>query len=227
MNLDLVKYFLILILAQAFPVIAEDFSRNKYEILSGVRLNKDEKTMWDSKYSNNQYIFGKTPAKFLASNYDYIPTGASVLDMGMGEGRNAVFLARKGYKVTGIDISSVAIRKAKALAKEFGVRIETITASMTDFKTPENTYDSIICFYYVERSLNEKLIKWLKPGGILIYEAHTDNQLKVPGQQHYSKQYLLRPMELLNMFPNMKVLKFEEPLHNKEFTTSIILQKLR
>ena len=216
---------LILICNSFISVHAEESSRNKFEMLSGVRQSKDEKSMWDTKYSHSQYVFGKTPAKFLAANFDYIPSGSTVLDIGMGEGRNAVFLARKGYKVVGIDISSVAVRKARALAQEFGVRIETIVASMTDYKIPDASYDAIICFYYVERSLHEKMMKWLRPGGILIYEAHTENQLKVPGNEHYSRKYLLRPGELLGLFPALKLLKYEEPPHHKEYTTSIILQK--
>lgn len=198
----------------------------RYEFLSGIRNpKKDEKNYWDKKYSNNQYVFGKAPAKFLAKNYHYIPEGASVLDMGMGEGRHAVFLAREGYNVTGIDISSVAVKKAKNLAKENGVKINTIVASMNKYSIAPNSFDSIICFYYVDKSLNEKMISWLKPGGILIYEAHTMKQRKVKGSEQYNIKYLLKESELLTMFPKMRVLMYEEPLHTGEFTTSIILQK--
>ncbi|MBT7609870.1 MAG: class I SAM-dependent methyltransferase [Bacteriovoracaceae bacterium] len=202
-------------------------SPKRYELLSGVRktTKNDTKAFWDKKYSNTQYLFGKKPAKFLAKNYEYIKQGAHVLDMGMGEGRNAVFLARKGYKVTGVDISSVAVKKSRALAREFGVRINGIVASLEKYRIPEETLDAIICFYYVDRNLNKKMTKWLKPGGVLIYEAYTDLQRQIKGYQKYDKRYLLRASELLTMFPKMKVLKYEEPLHQKEFQASIILQK--
>ena len=202
-------------------------SRKRYELLSGVRKTKknDTKAFWDKKYSNTQYVFGKKPAKFLSKNYDYIPQGAHVLDLGMGEGRNAVFLARKGYKVTGIDISSVAVKKSRALAREFGVRINGIVASLDKYKFQEKSLDAIICFYYVDRELNKRMLKWLKPGGILIYEAYSDLQRQIKGYQQYDKRYLLRPGELLNMFDGMKVLKYEEPLHQKEFQASIIIKK--
>ncbi len=199
----------------------------RYELLSGVRKSakKNTKEFWDKKYSNAQYVFGKKPAKFLAKNYRYIPLGSSVLDMGMGEGRNAVFLARKGYKVTGIDISSVAVKKSRSLAREFGVRINGIVASLNDYPIPNKSLDAIICFYYVDRKLNKKMMDWLKPGGILIYEAYSDLQRRVRGYQEHDKRYLLRPSELLAMFPGMKILKYEEPLHEKDFPASIILQK--
>jgi len=145
--------------------------------------------------------------------------------MGMGEGRNAVFLARKSYKVTGIDISSVAVKKARKLAKEFGVRINTVVASMEKYKIAKGSYDAVICFYYVDRDLHEKMLSWLRPGGILIYESHTENQLTVRGSENYDRRYLLNKSELLTMFPTMHVLKYEEPLHFEEYTASIILKK--
>jgi len=202
-------------------------SASRYELLSGSKRNSNPKQFWDRKYSAQSYIFGKAPAQFIADNYEYLPMGAKVLDMGMGEGRNAVFLARKGYQVTGIDISSVAIKKSRMLATEFGVRINAILGSLDEYKFAPSSFDAIICFYYVDRSLNKKILKWLKPGGILVFEAHTDLQAGVKGSENYEKKYMLRPGELLNMFPDMQILKYEEPLHKKEFTASIILKKIK
>ncbi|MCP4914188.1 MAG: class I SAM-dependent methyltransferase [Oligoflexia bacterium] len=201
-------------------------SPNRYSLLSGIRNpKKDEKVYWDKKYSNTQYLFGKSPAEFLAKNYQFIPRGAKVLDLGMGEGRNAVFLARKGYKVTGVDISSVAVKKSKMLAKEFGVRINTLVADLEKYDFKEGEFDAIICFYYVDKTLHDRMLTWLKPGGVMIYEAHTFNQRKIAGNEQYDKKYLLAPGELLRLFPDLGVLKYEEPLHRGEFTTSIILKK--
>jgi tellurite methyltransferase len=224
------KLLILLTFLMTFNCIAvarDAVSPKRYELLSGVRktTKNDTKAFWDKKYSNTQYVFGKKPAKFLAKNYEYIKQGAHVLDMGMGEGRNAVFLARKGFKVTGVDISSVAVKKSRALAREFGVRINGIVASLEKYRIADESLDAIICFYYVDRNLNKKMIKWLRPGGVLIYEAYTDMQRQLKAYQKFDKRYLLRPSELLTMFPKMKVLKYEEPLHQKEFQASIILQK--
>jgi tellurite methyltransferase len=145
--------------------------------------------------------------------------------MGMGEGRNAVFLAQKGHKVTGIDISSVAIKKSQILAKEFGVKIKTVVGTLNKYKIKDQTFDVIICFYFVDRDLNEKIKKWLKPGGILIYEAHTLNEYNLKNSKGDNKNYYLKPQELLSMFPQMKILKYEEPLHESEYRAGIILKK--
>ncbi len=196
---------------------------NRLEQLTGVSSSKSTKNLWDSRYSRRNFVYGKTPAKFLSDNYSHIPFGGKVLDMGMGEGRNAVFLAQKGYQVVGVDISSVAVKKANILAKEFGVSLKTIVASLKKYKFRPGSFDAIVNFYWVDRSMVENMRKWLKPGGILLYEAYTENQTKI--DPSIDKSDTLKEGELLSMFPEMKVLKFEEPLHIDAFTSSIILKK--
>ena len=218
-------YFLLL--AVHFNLWARDpISGSRFQHLTGVKTSQDSKTQWDEKYSRPTFIYGKSPAQFLAENYHYIPYEGSVLDMGMGEGRNAVFLAQKGYKVTGIDISSVAVKKSYLLAQEFGVKIKGVVASLSDYKIPPASFDAIVCFYYVDRSLVEKIKGWLKPGGILIYEAYTTREkAKARKQDQLDDELYLKEQELLKLFPGMRVLKYEEPLHEKEFRSSIILRK--
>lgn len=200
-------------------------SPSRFELLTGTKKKINEKEFWDKKYAEEEYVYGKVPAKFLVENLEYLPSQGKALDLGMGEGRNAVFLARKGFTVTGVDISKVAVQKAKQLADEFDVRINTVVENVDDYNVKPNTYDVIINFYFVNRRLHKKMMTWLKPGGIIVYEAHTDLQKTVKGNEDYPRRYLLREGELLNLFPEMKVLKFEEPLHQREFTTSIILKK--
>jgi tellurite methyltransferase len=203
------------------PISAERLNKLSGERQSGF----DTKSEWDMKYSRPSFIFGKTPAKFLAENFDYIKEGSTVLDMGMGEGRNAVFLAQKGHKVTGVDISSVAIKKSYMLAKEFDVKIKGVVASLESYQIPDESFDAIICFYYVDRNLISKMRQWLKPGGVIIYEAYTLKQKTKKDHHKDPDSYYLKEQELLTLFKGMKVLKYEEPLHEKNSRASIILQK--
>ncbi|MBC75226.1 MAG: SAM-dependent methyltransferase [Halobacteriovoraceae bacterium] len=203
------------------------FTARRLSQLSGEKnsVGYSTKKAWDKAYSRPSYIFGKAPAKFLAENFDYLPANAKVLDIGMGEGRNAVFLADKGHKVTGIDISSVAVKKSRLLAKEFGVKIKGIVASLDKYKFPKESFDAIICFYYVDKSLLSRMKKWLKPGGVLIYEAYTEKQKTVRNYPKYSDDQYLKSKELLGLFDGLSVLKYEEPLHEKIYRASIILKK--
>jgi tellurite methyltransferase len=218
------KIFLLFILSMSSTWARQPLPASRFEHLTGAKLNSD-KSAWDAKFNRPTYIFGKRPAEFLSQNYHYLPFEGSVLDMGMGEGRNAVFLAQKGFKVTGVDISSVAIKKSHLLAKEYGVKIKTTAASMKDYSIAPNSFDAIICFYYVDRELIDKIKTWLRPGGILIYEAFTIRQRIHPAQRHDPEDYFLKDQELLSAFKGMRILKYEEPLHEKDFRASIILQK--
>jgi tellurite methyltransferase len=215
---------LLLLILLTFSAHARDpISGSRFQQLSGVKVSRDSKTQWDQRYSRPSFIYGKSPAQFLAENYQYIPFEGTVLDMGMGEGRNAVFLAQKGYKVTGVDLSSVAVKKSYLLAQEFGVKIKGVVASLKDYKIAPETFDAIICFYWVDRGMVDKIKTWLKPGGILIYEAYTVHG-KEKEVDPLSDNYL-KEQELIKLFPGMRVLKYEEPLHEKEFRSSIILKK--
>jgi len=220
------KFLIIILVLTMQSVLARDpISGSRFQHLSGIKNSNDSKGEWDQRYARNTFIYGKSPAQFLAENYHYIPFEATVLDMGMGEGRNAVFLAQKGYKVTGIDISSVAVKKAHLLAQEFGVKIKGVVASLKDYKIPPQSFDAIICFYFVDRTLIDKMKSWLKPGGIIIFEAYTVNQKATRSKPKIDEAYILKEQELLKLFSGMRVLKYEEPLHEKEFRSSIILKK--
>jgi tellurite methyltransferase len=220
-----IAIFLSLLLTSFSWAARDPISGSRFEHLTGVKTSQDSKTQWDEKYSRPTFIYGKSPVQFLAQNYHYIPFEGSVLDMGMGEGRNAVFLAQKGYKVTGVDISSVAVKKSYLLAQEFGVKIKGVVASLKDYKIQPNSFDAIVCFYYVDRSLIDKIKSWLKPGGVLIFEAHTTREKSRRKVESDQEEEFLKEQELLRLFPGMRVLKYEEPLHEKEFRSSIILRK--
>lgn len=217
--------FILFLFVSAESWARDPISGSRFQQLTGVKISQDSKTQWDERYSRPTFIYGKSAAPFLAENYQFIPYEGTVLDMGMGEGRNAVFLAQKGYKVTGIDISSVAVKKAYLLAQEFNVKIKGVVASLKDYKIAPNSFDAIVSFYYVDRSIIEKMKTWLKPGGIIIYEGFTIREKLNRRRDPLSEESYLKEQELIKLFPGMRILKYEEPLHEKEFRSSIILKK--
>lgn len=223
----MIKVLITLFLMNIAIVSAKDpMSPSRLDRLTGESSQPfDNKTKWDRRFNKRTYIYGKSPAKFLAENFDYLKPESQILDMGMGEGRNAVFLAQKGHLVTGIDISSIAVKKAKNLASERGVKFKSIVGSLTKYKFQPNSFDAIICFYYVDRTLNKKIMSWLKPGGILIYEAYTWKEFVKNEGKTDNKNYYLKPQELISMFPGYTILKYEEPEHEREYRASIILKK--
>ena len=107
------------------------------------------------------------------------------------------------------------------------MKIKGVVASLKDYTIAPGTFDAIICFYWVDRGMVEKIKTWLKPGGVLIYEAYTFKEKERDAAKRadpLSDNYL-KEQELIKLFPGMRVLKYEEPLHEKEFRSSIILMK--
>mgnify|MGYP001177506329 CR=1 FL=1 len=222
--MKIINFAVLIFLSTMKPIYAQEHTtQNRFEILSGKKL-KNSKAEWDQKFLSKKYIFGKSPAKFLKENSDLIGKRSRVLDMGMGEGRNAVYLARLGHKVIGVDISSVAVEKANALAREFSTEIKGVVASLDNYPIKSETFDVILSFYYVDRGLIEKMKEWLKPGGYIFYEAHTEE--KLTEGKLLNKNYLVQKGEVLKFFKGMRVIRFEEP-SDKSYRSSIIVQKLQ
>ena len=138
--------------------------------------------MWDERYNAKEYAYGKLPNDFLVEQYHKMPRGR-VLCVAEGEGRNAVFLAEHGYDVVAVDASAVGMQKAKRLAEEKNVCIETIVADLKDFVIEPESFDAVVSIFChlpidVRKSLHQKVVSGLRSGGVFILEAYTPEQLK-------------------------------------------------
>ena len=138
--------------------------------------------MWNERYSENEYIFGTEPNDFLKENFQKIPAGGKVLCLAEGEGRNAVFLAEQGYQVTAMDMSEVGLNKALKLAQDRGVQITTQVADLADYDFGEWQWDSIVSIWAhlpeaVRQHVHAQIVPALKPNGMFILEAYTEQQL--------------------------------------------------
>lgn len=166
------------------------------------------------------------PAQFLVENIDLLPRGRA-LDVAMGGGRNAIYLAKMGFEVEGVDTSSEAIEEALERARKEGVSIQTRVEDLE--KIPyfdEEAYDLVICFKYLQRSLMPQMKNWVKPGGMLVYETFIIDQVQF-GKPH-NPDYLLRYNELLHtFFRSFRVLRYREGIiEGKKAIASILAQKV-
>ncbi|WP_201526593.1 class I SAM-dependent methyltransferase [Psychrobacter frigidicola] len=142
--------------------------------------------MWDERYSEPDYVFGTEPNDFLKEEFERIPAVGRVLCLAEGEGRNAVFLAQRGYQVTAMDLSEVGLSKALKLASDRGVNISTQVADLADYSLGEQQWDGIISIWAhmpdaVQQSVHAQIVPALKPGGVFILEAYTEQQLTMEG----------------------------------------------
>lgn len=137
---------------------------------------------WDERYNTEDYVYGTAANDFLVSVVDHIPRGR-VLCLAEGEGRNAVFLAEKGYAVTAVDFSAVGLQKAHRLAAERGVSIETCCADLREFVISPNQWQGIVSIFAhvppeVRVPLHRAVVAGLGKGGVFVLEAYTPQQLQ-------------------------------------------------
>lgn len=138
-------------------------------------------TKWDSRYSEPGYAYGTSPNDFIVAVVETIPRGR-ILSLAEGEGRNAVYLASLGCKVTAVDGSAVGLSKANALAAEQGVAIHTVVADLADYRIEPAQWDGIIsCYCHIPSAiripLHQAVVRGLKPGGVFVLEAFSKEQL--------------------------------------------------
>ncbi len=197
---------------------------NTYQRVTGDDSEEDRQR-WDTLYSTGNYIFGKEPSAFLKEQVHLLPVGRA-LDIAMGEGRNAVFMAKKGFRVDGVDISEVALRKSKRLAREQGTSITTINADLNNYQIRPESYDVILNIDYLQRSLVPQIKKGLKRGGIVVYENYTVDQMKNVGEgQRLVRDYLLEKGELRELFKDFKILFYREENNGQEARAQLIARK--
>ena len=130
---------------------------------------------WDDRFSSDEYVYGVAPNAFVESAAaDWLDAPQEVLDLGVGEGRNAVHLARQGHTVTAADYSSEGLRKTERLAADAGVSVDTVHADVRDWN-PDRTWDAVVVTF-LHLPPNERpalyalLRRCLRPGGLLIAE---------------------------------------------------------
>ncbi len=166
------------------------------------------------------------PSPFLVENIDLLP-GGRALDIAMGNGRNTVYLAKKGFDAEGVDISEEAVKIALERAKSAGVEIKAHIADTEadNYFIDVNTYNVIICFNYLHRPLIPRIKSGLQKGGVIVYQTYTVDQAQFG--KPANPNFLLRYNELLEMFRDFRCLRYYEGIiDNKKAVAAIIAQKV-
>jgi SAM-dependent methyltransferase len=140
-------------------------------------------TFWDERYAGDELVYGASPNDFLAQQAHRFPKSGRALDIGAGEGRNALFLASLGLDVLAVDQSAVGMEKAQRLARERGLSLRTQAVDLNDFQAEPNSFDVISSiFVHLPAALRAKVhtnvATWLKPGALFVLEAYAPDQLQ-------------------------------------------------
>src|SRR3954463_13507520 len=178
-----------------------------FPLLAGAQQKRSAEEVWNDLYAKRE---GKEHQfnKFLAEAVKGRKPGTA-LDIGMGQGRNSLFLAALGWQVTGFDISEVGVKQAIAEAKKRDVKLDARVADADKFDYGKDRYDLIVGMYmheYLTRNA-AKVMAALKPGGMLIVEGiHRDiNKDSLKGER-----YGYRNNELTKVFDRLRVRHYED-----------------
>jgi tellurite methyltransferase len=182
---------------------------------------------YDETYKNTNNVFGTEPELLLRNHYRGMNKSQPVLDIGVGQGRNALFLAREGFTVDAIDPSRIAIETVTALATQEALPIRTYQCDFATFVPPTDAYSGILVFGLIQilswnaiEVLLDKLRHWTTEGSLVFVTAFTvadvsfadySRKWKPLGKNSFGDGWenvrtYLEPGELLRLFGEYAVL---------------------
>lgn len=170
---------------------------------------------WDQRYKEHEAVYGYHPNKFLKLFIDLHHPG-SILLPAEGEGRNAVYAAAKGWKVDAFDYSVVARNKALSLAEKSGLSINYFTEQIEQFNA-EKQYDVVALIYVhlppeLRKRFHQEILKSIKPGGFLVLEAFSKDQLNYHSGGPSDESLLYDTKMLCADFAGLQIVNCEQKI---------------
>jgi cyclopropane fatty-acyl-phospholipid synthase-like methyltransferase len=146
----------------------------------------DQEAVWSQRYrdAGEDYLFGVAPCRFLEMHRHLFESGATALSVADGEGRNSVWLAEQGLAVTALEISPVALAKARRMARGRGVEVNFVQTDIIANEWPTAAYDFVVGVFIQFVGPEEREIQFarlkqaVKPGGLLMLHGYTPKQLE-------------------------------------------------
>ncbi len=149
------------------------------------------------------------PTPWLVDNFNALPKGLA-LDVAMGNGRNAVYLATRGFDVDGVDVDPVVVAQARATARRFHAPIRAVVGNVEDgtYIIPMEAYDVIVVFNFLHRPLFRDIKDGLKPGGVVVFQTYLEEQIRFGRPK--DPAHLLKAGELAQVFADFDLLRVHE-----------------
>ncbi len=170
----------------------------------GQAVDPRDRDFWNGKFNDPKTQFDHEPSRLLVDAIRERHPGRA-LDLGMGQGRNAIYLAQQGWQVTGVDLSNVAVAQAKARAAQLHVSMTAVVDDLGHYDFGKSQWDLIALFYlhawyHSEKAAAPKrLMDALKPGGLLVIEGFAGPE-----------SFMYQPNELLRDLSALRVLRYED-----------------
>ncbi len=182
---------------------------------------------WDNRFKAENYVYGTVANVFISEMQKKLQLTGDALAIAEGEGRNAVFLAEQGMKVTSWDYAESGLQKTQKLAEGKGVTVKTELIDLNEAVWEKEQWEEIICvFGHFPKELRKKTLegvkKAVKPGGYFITEVYSIYQIPYKSGGPQDINLLYSPEEFLETFSNWRIVHFfmgevirhEGDLHN-------------
>ncbi|ALQ68363.1 class I SAM-dependent methyltransferase [Bacillus thuringiensis] len=168
---------------------------------------------WNDRYKSDEYFYGEEPNAFIKEQVFRLTNHNKVIAFAEGEGRNAVFLARQGHKVTAIDYSKDGLEKTKKLAMKHNVDVHTKKVDLLADSLPVNEYDAAIMVFGHfhndhKKMVLDKMIQTIKPGGLILFEVYSNKQINYGTGGPKDIEMLYDPIDILTWCEKHKVIHF-------------------
>lgn len=138
---------------------------------------------WNQRYASEGLAYGEAANEFLSVMANRLPRAGQALDIGAGEGRNALFLAARGLDVLAVDQSQVGMSKAERLAQQRGLELRTHAVDLQHFDAEAGSFDVVSSIFVhlpaaLRSTVHQRVVRWLKPGGLFVLEAYAPDQIQ-------------------------------------------------
>ncbi|HVC75384.1 MAG TPA: class I SAM-dependent methyltransferase [Candidatus Micrarchaeaceae archaeon] len=171
---------------------------------------------WDQRYATTELVWGAGPNRFLVSEVADLTPGRA-LDLGCGEGRNAIWLAERGWRVSGVDFSQAGLDKARRLAVDRGVEVTWVRADLLDYEPDHGAFDLVILMYiHLPAAQLADVMKTasaaLAPGGTLLVVGHDLLNLSQGHGGPQDPELLFTPADIERVLPGLGIERAESVL---------------
>jgi 2-polyprenyl-3-methyl-5-hydroxy-6-metoxy-1,4-benzoquinol methylase len=174
---------------------------------------------WNRKHAEAGLLFGAEPNRFLVTEVEGLAP-ARALDLACGAGRNAVWLAKQGWSVTGVDFSDVALANARRLADERGVAVRWVECDLLEWQ-PAEAFELVVVLYLQLPAAERRLVlgraaSTVAPGGIMLVVGHDLQNLNDGWGGPKDPRVLFTPDEVAAELPGLEIENAERVLRPVE-----------
>jgi tellurite methyltransferase len=191
----------------------------------GRAMSGDRRSRWDERYLEGDWVDVEEPATLLRESLPLLSEAEAMarargsrplaLDVACGAGRNTLFLARRGWRVMGVDLSVEGLRLLERRARSEGLPVLPVLADAGAFQVRPRSFDLVVNTFFLLREAFPLLRQALRPGGLLLFETFSVLELDELGGD-IRREFALEQGELLRAFPDLQVLLHEEGIFERD-----------